>query len=985
MERENFYILLELPINPPETDTDKINAAIAKKRSQWSSMRNHPKKARTAQLYMDLLPKIKDVMMDEDKRRKEAKEAKAIAAKKEKETFQQLDAAIGLLSSKKNITEDEVKKLSQKFSLSEEVIKKRIKVPIIKGQKKAKTERLDASVEEKISDLLKIIGKISLYDFLELSPTSGIKLLQDRTMEKDRELKKVSLKDAKFTACGELAGQCMNIFKEEKSRNKYDASLAYQQLDRLDKDIEIAGLNGVIEVEEFETLMNKAMGMGLKYEEAEEHISEYGLKRKWKVRIPTRPSIQDMKQCGFCGLINKSENKNCHQCGSPLEVFCPNCGKNNSTTNKSCSKCGFAIGDMLNALPLLKSAKTSKNQGNTKKTADYLRKVLHFWPNHPEAAKMLQEIEEKEKVLQQVALEIEQHVNRGNYYGARRNLFKLKQMEPTHPQLTMEAKINARIEAAEDWVKKANAAGNGDDALDFYCRALQESKDCREAVEGMSKYPPAPPDRLDLNTTPRSFALQWGNSTSRGDITYRIARKAQMPPMDAGDGEELGETAQTRFDDPAAEPGVIYYYGIYSKRGGVYSKSGAIAGPLMRTADVENVTVTPGDARLELAWNAPKNAGEIVVMTKDGKTPAGKEDGQPVRGVRRDGVVITGLTNGRTYGFLILTTYENENGRQVYSAGVTGKTAPVPPPAPVDDMAITRKGKQIVITWTPPQRGTVQLFQSGDPFLYNTGDTIPTTALTGTRIPVQTPGKTQLTADFQGMIHIQPVSVEGDVAVVGKSGTITSIDTVSHLKGEINSGRLFLEWQWPAAAQKVTVLYNNRRYPASPEDPDSVKKVFTRADYLKNASYTIRTVEPVDYYFTVYVMAGEGEKLLYSEGSQCMVNNSGLVELYYEILLTKNFLGKVKAAELKLYSKDKTFKIPAAQLVKKQHNLPLRKSDGIPILDIQPMMINTSARTIDIPTEEIRKGTFARLFFKEEEQHRSFRVMSPAKQKLQLG
>lgn len=34
--RDNYYILLELPFNPPEKNTEVIQKAIEKKRQQWS-------------------------------------------------------------------------------------------------------------------------------------------------------------------------------------------------------------------------------------------------------------------------------------------------------------------------------------------------------------------------------------------------------------------------------------------------------------------------------------------------------------------------------------------------------------------------------------------------------------------------------------------------------------------------------------------------------------------------------------------------------------------------------------------------------------------------------------------------------------------------------------------------------------------------------------------------------------------------------------
>ncbi len=988
MSRENFYILLELPFSPPENDINKINAAIHQKQAGWSALRNHPTKGRQAQLYLDMLPEIKAVMMDENKRKEEAQQAKILSAQQEKEKYQELDEAIRLLSPKRHITEEEITKLSQRYSFSEEVIKKRVKVPIVKGKSsKQPAQRLEPSIQKKISDSLTIVGKKSLYDFLELAPTSSINTLISRTKEKDSELKKESLKDARLTAGVELIGHCLNVFKTEDMRKMYDAALAYQKLAELNKALDIVGIDGRIEVEEFDTLMKKGMELGLKFDEAEEYIIDYCTKKKWIVRSPTRPLAADMKPCGNCGLLNTPDAKNCSGCGYLLEVHCPKCKSTNPSTSMNCSKCGFPIGDMPNALPLVKEAKEAHAGGDIKKAAGLFRKALLFWPDHPEALAVLQEIETREKEISKLSQELDELVNDRKYYKAHQVLSRLKQLDGTQAQFSNEAKITAKISSAESWIIKARTAAKGDDALDYFNQALLECKDCREAIEGMAKFPPEPPGNLEVIPNPRSISLQWKKSSSRGTISYRIARKPQSPPLNAHDGENIGETTQALFDDPDSLPGVFYYYGIYSQRGEVFSVSGAIAGPVIRTAEIENLCITPGDSVINLNWQAPPNLKEILVYIKVGGIPNGKNDGQVLQGVRSDGITAAGLTNGRLYGFLIQTLFINEKGTAVYSPGITCQSRPASPPQAVKDIKVAKKENKIIVNWTPPERGTVQIYYSQQSFALCAGEIIPAGKLAGigTQVPVQQAGRVQISIDFQGIIHILPVTIEGDMAVVGESTAATSLDEVSQLKGYINYGKLYLEWEWPTGAQKVLIMYNNQNFPAQPGDTNAVQKIFTRVEYLRNPGFVIRTVEPKDYYFTVFVTVGDGENVLYSPGQHYLVTNTTQKELYYEIHLVKNLMGKVKSGQLKLFSKEDHFKIPAAVLVKKNQNLPIRKTDGLPILEIGPLDIGRSPVSIEIPAKEIGKGVYARLFFRDDDQHKKYRIMMPPKEKLQLG
>ena len=82
---ENFFILLELPFDPPESDTNKINEAIAKKQAQWSRDQSNPVKKAKASEYLAALEDIKKVMLDPATRKQEASKAKQIKESKTKD------------------------------------------------------------------------------------------------------------------------------------------------------------------------------------------------------------------------------------------------------------------------------------------------------------------------------------------------------------------------------------------------------------------------------------------------------------------------------------------------------------------------------------------------------------------------------------------------------------------------------------------------------------------------------------------------------------------------------------------------------------------------------------------------------------------------------------------------------------------------------------------------------------------------------------
>jgi len=336
MQRENYYILLELSVDPPENDLEIIEKAIQTKKVEWSRLRNHPTKGLQIQKFINMLPDIENVMLDETLRKQEAKAAaefietgkkskiseidghidilmgkgyiakedivrlaeihgisqgeinNRIASKKNAK-YKRIDQQIGLRMGKGYITEDELIKISKKNAMDVEEIRKRIRCPIIKDEKEAENlsiRPLDKSIEKAINDNLNIIGKKSLYDFLGLNENTELKKLQETAGKKKKDLAAVGKKDAIITAGVTLAGHCLTIFKNNETRIAYDVSLAKAKLSALDSDINIAAINNKIRHEYFDALINKAMEFGMDQEEASSYIHSFCQKKKYRIEKP---------------------------------------------------------------------------------------------------------------------------------------------------------------------------------------------------------------------------------------------------------------------------------------------------------------------------------------------------------------------------------------------------------------------------------------------------------------------------------------------------------------------------------------------------------------------------------------------------------------------------------------------------------------------------------------------------------------------------
>lgn len=126
MSRVNFYQLLELKINPPESEPQIIAAAIKRKQTEWSRLRNHPTKGTLSRQYISLLTDIRNVMADPQLREKEARSALDLLKKKLEAKFKSIDSHVHLLGSKGDISEHEITRLADFHKVKPQIIQRRV-------------------------------------------------------------------------------------------------------------------------------------------------------------------------------------------------------------------------------------------------------------------------------------------------------------------------------------------------------------------------------------------------------------------------------------------------------------------------------------------------------------------------------------------------------------------------------------------------------------------------------------------------------------------------------------------------------------------------------------------------------------------------------------------------------------------------------------------------------------------------------------------
>lgn len=210
-----------------------------------------------------------------------------------------------------------------------------------------------------------------------------------------------------------------------------------------------------------------------------------------------------------------------------------------------------------------------------------------------------------------------------------------------------------------------------------------------------------------------------------------------------------------------------------------------------------------------------------------------------------------------------------------------------------------------------------------------------------------------------------------------------NIPEISFVKAEVKYGQLSLEWAWNEKIDKVFICYRMDKFPVSPKDSAAFQVVVARENNMEKGNYIINKVNEGNYYFSIYVMVNYNGKILFSKAQRRLVVNKEPSEIFYEIKIKKNLFGKVKSAELLLSTDEKKLDLPQLVLVGKFGNIPVQKSDGEPIINIEyDSVTSEDLISFDIPIEDLSKNMYAKLFFVDDSNSKLYRIVSPSKENL---
>lgn len=398
---DNFYLLLELFLDPPEEKWTAVEARINEKKNEWNKKRNNP----DGLIYQRLSERVEEMrtaLSDAKRRKSEGATARAAA-------LRQLDEQIALRSGE-TIAPEQVDALVKEFKIffSEATIRSRVKVPICdaaptrrvpdpptKPQDDSTIPRFDASKLREVKNCLVTLGKKTIYEALRVAGTSSPSRLQEAADEAVKKARVAANKTSEINALGVLGGLAKEFFKDAKAKKGFEASWANFQFEEKLKPVFTGRIvrkkeNGkdvnFVTEENYARSLREATEEGMTPQVAEWFVYDFYVNKR-KCPDPRSGDVgatfAEKINCPNCFRQNDKSASRCVECGYALQTKCPKCGVA-SVLSEFCPTCGFSFGDMANSELAIQNAKEALGRGDFDAASREWNKAKVYWAENPD-------------------------------------------------------------------------------------------------------------------------------------------------------------------------------------------------------------------------------------------------------------------------------------------------------------------------------------------------------------------------------------------------------------------------------------------------------------------------------------------------------------------------------------------------------------------------------------------------------------------------
>jgi hypothetical protein len=825
------------------------------------------------------------ILLDPEARALQRRVVEAERVSRRDARFAELDRSIGILAAKGYLTPKEKSLLIARCvptGLTEAEIDARVRVPVKEPAAPIpRNEGVPRIVRDQIRANLGVLKHRDLYEFLGVQP-EGLRgtspsSIRARIAEahRVRELEwRQRPADFRTAAANTLLGVVKTLLAGDPAN--FEAARAWGIVDQLRPEVELAAVDRRITREAFKNLVELAVSLGLEASAASDYV--FALAKDFDAAVEWAP-VGESVRCGYCSsmLVQRPGLERCAVCGHELWTKCPKCNTRGLVSEAACRKCGFAVANLPRVQLALRRARLALAEGLLAEAVEAAREAESLWGRHGDVAGLLDQIEARLRSLAEADREIEQAIVSKQLVCASRKVQSLSVEMPDYRLRSGKTVREVAVEVAAqlkhvtvlvDRGRALERKAQWNEAAAVYQEALDIAADAEEPRAGLRRCPPAPPENVRATVHEKYVLVEWSPTGAAGaPVEYRVARSEGHAPASADDGAVVGRTVACFIKDESVRPGSFTFYGVVAERGGAASAVAAAPG-LMITREVDRLEIVPGNESVQGTWELPVPTARVRVFRREGTAPKGPGDGIEVRLASPNSFLDTGVRNGCLYYFRVCVEYQMPSGVPVLTTGHVVSLRPDRVPTAVEDLQIQSEENSLLLTWSQPLRGSVAIYRLSQEPEWECGTRVPASQLSRFGAPLSPKGAAAVIDPSPPPLrtYYLPVTVAGDLAVIGAARPYVSLPEVSHIEANDFGHYLQLTWVWPENCHVALVAWRADAYPERPTDRRATKRKITKGEYERVGGFRVEQPEASPYRFVVFAAVEAGGDEDYSAG-----------------------------------------------------------------------------------------------------------------------
>ncbi len=931
---------MELPISSSSLPSrEVIDTQLAKMKRKWSNRTHLPESKKVEfKKYFDEIPKIQQALYDEATLKKLARDAYRqcrdelesqidpiiVNGKMESATWEKIQAASPL---DKHDLDDLIQKRS--ISLLAPIdISPNTNPACFDSHIPPNLIPTDKLLGETIT-ALHLLNETSIYTLIGTQPSDPMPVLKERYKIFQSRVRDAS--ESVSTSKNTLSRNIASFLENEAKKLAFDAAwLDFQARQIVKKKIANFTQSGQRSIPRvlYMSYVHDCVSLGMCLDRARWFVHHECCVRS-KIQHPDQHLAEQMRACPQCKAENLSSAQSCQKCGCDLLLHCPICKHLELVDNKYCSKCTFPLS---------------------------------------EREAVLSRIDAAEKALRSA--------------DATGLSLALQHLHPYRAKLASYALYETQLSAIKDQKAKNEL------------HAIVSSL----AAPSRGDISPLGEHALRISWTPlmrnQSPYAQSSIARSEGGILplgYVLIRKAGGVPSSVGDGEQIAKLSSLSYDDRTIVPGICYGYAVFASCGDYLISKGCSCGVGQIIADASHFHASSVESSIQLTWKPQPGAKGSYLVRKKNAMPQHLQDGTLMRlpagtSQYQDN---KGIEVGINYGYMLVHYYIDIRGQELRSSPVSLMVKSMQPPTAIQnhDWSFRYENGKLSIQWTRPAKGELQWYLTSA-ILLPSASLVSASALTqqsGWRalsLVDNLNGQAYEKLDISCYRYLTPVVHSDGQAIVCQSRELNYHAGITHLEQQRIASDLRLSWRWPANCQEVLILYSTDSFATSPEQAGQYsQKVCTRKQYELNQFLRLPSIGNENCFVSIFAKIGSPPNTFYSD-VVCICSLTQSMQISYKLSSSRAALLFGKKS-WKIVVTSNQSRIPALELRRKAHSLPLSKNDGERVACSDAVTLNKLSIPID--DRMVRDNFCYRLFLRNEQDNKVWIFDHPSKEESRIS